>query len=63
MPLHPVFQAALDAGKAAGRLALSSGSVAAAREAVDAGAKPLGVGPAVHDAQVVSVPGRSAASS
>lgn len=61
MPLHPVFQAALDAGKAAGRPELSSGSVAAAREAVDAGAKPLGAGPAVHDVQVVSVPGRGGA--
>lgn len=57
MALHPVFQAALDAGKAAKRPALSSGSVGAAREAVDAGARPLGAGPEVRSVEAASVPG------
>jgi len=59
MPLHPVFQAALDAGKAAGRPSLSAAGVAAARAAVDDGAKPLGPGPEVLEARVVPVPGRA----
>ncbi len=58
MPLHPVLQAALDAGKAANRPPFYQGTVEAARAAVDAGAKPLGEGPQVHRTETLSVPGR-----
>ncbi|MDI1239987.1 MAG: alpha/beta hydrolase [Polaromonas sp.] len=59
MPLHPVFQAALNAAQAAGRPALSAGTIAAAREAVAAGAKSLGVGPELGSVRPLTLPGRS----
>ena len=57
MALHPVFKTAFDAALAAQRPPLSGGTVAAAREAVDAGAKPLGAGPDVAQVEDVSIPG------
>lgn len=56
MALHPVFQTAFEAARAAGKPALSGAGVAAAREAVDAGAKPLGPGPEVLRVEDVRIP-------
>lgn len=57
MALHPVYQTVFEAAKAANRPPLSGGTVAAAREAVDAGAKPLGAGPEVASVEDVLIPG------
>lgn len=58
MALHKVFEAALKAGRDAGRPGLAEGSVATARQMLDDGAKPLGAGPEVHSVQDVQIPGR-----
>jgi len=60
MPLHPVFQAALDAGRAAARPSLSSGGIDSARALVDGAAEFLGPGPQVQETSIVHVPGRGA---
>lgn len=59
MPLHEVFAAALEAGRRAGRPALSQGSVSEARALVDDGAKALGPGPDVWAVQEHVIPTRS----
>lgn len=59
MPLHEVFSAALASAKAAGRPGLSDGSLAAARSAVDDGAKLLGPGPQVASVEDRAIPSRS----
>jgi acetyl esterase len=59
MPLHPVFEAALEAARRERRPALSGGSVLSARELVHAGAKQLGDGPDVALVKSLQIPGRA----
>ena len=58
MPLHPVFEAALNAALAAGKPGLSDGTVETARRLVAEGANALGAGPDVHSTKTVNIPGR-----
>ncbi|MGI4814283.1 MAG: alpha/beta hydrolase [Janthinobacterium lividum] len=58
MPLHPIFATAFQAASQAGRPALSAGSPADARTLIDAGAGPLGAGPAIETVSNLDIPTR-----
>lgn len=58
MALHPVFVAAIEAGRQAKRPAMFEGTIATARQMLD-DAKPLGAGPEVAQVQDITIPGRS----
>jgi acetyl esterase len=61
MPLHPFVQKMIEAGRAAGRPALSAGSPQDARDLVAAGRALLGSGPEVGPVSDVAVAARSGA--